>query len=275
MGCITAFVRYIERQVEYWEPRLEDAFTEAEAPSWLARLVSTSPARGEAGWREWNIANLDIAQCREAALQARQDAWWADFKATALTVGGVLASIVIYTAMLAVAGAIFAAVVVAFDMIADYLVDHEAGGLVLIAFIFVGGIGGVYWTIAQLALNIFDNAPRIWTKELLPAIHRAQNHAAQLRENALAYEVRALLIDNPDRDTFEFFIPPNILARLRQQEAGPGNADEQIENEGDPEIDPEEEQELTRLLAPGLNQGAGDVGGEVDEAEGLRLMGLD
>ena len=188
MSCFVAIPRHIERTVEHWLPRIEEAFQTAQAPILLARLGLSAPAQGEAEWRVWNVENLNAEECRNAALQARQDAWWEEFKASALRVGGVFVSTVLYALMLVVAGAVFIITMTLADFAIDYLGGIES------AFIAIIGTAleetGLVLLTMHVGLRMFSMAPRIWTKELLPAITRAQNYAEHLRTGAARLESR-------------------------------------------------------------------------------------
>ncbi len=187
-----AIARQVEEFQNYWGPRVQDALTNANQATALDVMGLSAPAQGEPNWRTWNVQELDPKQCELAAEFAKEQACWENFKAAALFIGGVVASVVIYTAMLFVACAIIAHMFVVFSFIVDVLIIPllgEATFLFWVAFIPLD---------LKLTADIFNVfaafiaiAPRLWTKELAPAIQRTSNYATHLTTQSRRLELRA------------------------------------------------------------------------------------
>lgn len=197
MACCTRIERYVEAERQYWTSRIEESFRVAQRPYFLEKWGLSSPAPHEAGWQDWtHVAQLSVEECRTAAERARQDVLWTDVKAGVLVFGGILTSALAYTAMLVTAGAIvFLTGNILAEILASCIEMFDTNAVSLLAVTFTGVVAfecAIFWVIAQAICVTLYIAPRLWTKELAPAIGRVNDYAAHLRQGVELLEAEIL-----------------------------------------------------------------------------------
>jgi hypothetical protein len=184
--------RQIEEFQNYWGPRVQDALTSSDQAGALNVMGLSAPRQGEPNWRTWNVQELNPEQCKLAAEFAKEQACWENFKEAALLVGGVVASVVIYAAMLFVAFAIIAHMFIVFSFIIDVLVVPIVGeGTLLFWAVFIPLDLKLTADIFNVFAAFVAIAPRLWTKELAPAIDRSAIYAHHLTTQSRRLELRA------------------------------------------------------------------------------------
>lgn len=189
MSCLTAIVNWGANQLEQIIPRIEESCVVADQADWLASCGLSAPSEGEPNWHEWNVQALSADECRAFAAEAKSSARWEAFKAWMVIIGGTLASIVYYAVMLVVAAAILLLPMIAVVELCLPIAEYNAilGGICS----FLGGfsIGGLIYM--PLLSRLVAIAPRLWTKELLPAINRSFSYSAHFWDQANQLQAKA------------------------------------------------------------------------------------
>ncbi len=194
MGCIVTAARYMANEGMAWRPHIRDAFEVSQRSDLLEHLISSSPVQGEPSWLSWNVQELDAQACRDAAAQARYEADWQEYKAVAIGVAGALVSAVFYAILCAIVGAIlFVAENFFIQPVETFILENLNAGFFILWLI--GGSAIMTPALFLLFAYVLNIAPRIWTKELLPAIHRSHNYAQHLYAEAAILDQRAELLE--------------------------------------------------------------------------------
>ncbi|MBI2742987.1 MAG: hypothetical protein HYX48_03635 [Chlamydiales bacterium] len=185
MACITAFMRSAFGELDRWGPLIHDSLTTAQNATLLAH-VGLSPRQAE--WRTWDVENLDTVEGFRTALEeARGLMYWETFKSWSLTISGVLLTPVIVAAMAVAFFAVLALPLVVLDFVAPAILgsgpinpDLENVFLDLATVLGIMGSYAIYWEIPVLLRTAYY-CPRVWTKELIPAVNNLDAYVVHLR----------------------------------------------------------------------------------------------
>ncbi|MBI2742986.1 MAG: hypothetical protein HYX48_03630 [Chlamydiales bacterium] len=187
MACVTALMRTYTEQLNQWMPHIAESFT-VDRNATLLGQVGLSPRQEE--WRRWSVQELsgDVARIRAAFEEAQSLQRWETFKSWAVLIGGILATPLIYNALVT-------ALVIIIELPFNILefVDHtflasylsttplDTGSVFLdLTIIFsVSWSHFVFWVV-PMGLRFVYYAPRAWTKEIIPAIGSMDAYVSHL-----------------------------------------------------------------------------------------------
>ncbi len=181
--------RHMREFGDYWGPRVEDATTVADQATALNVMGLSAPHEREPNWRSWNVEELNPKQCKLAAEFAKEQACWENVKTAALIALGIAASVLLYAAMLFVAGSIVVYMMSAFAFALDSIIIPLVGeGTLLFFAAFIPLDLKLTWEIFNVGAGVAAIAPRLWTKEFIPAIQRSSAYATHLTQEARKLE---------------------------------------------------------------------------------------
>ncbi|MBI2742985.1 MAG: hypothetical protein HYX48_03625 [Chlamydiales bacterium] len=182
MAFFTSVMRGVTEQFANWGPLLEDSFADAEDATLLRWAGLYSPPEQ---WRSWNVQDLHtIEEFRAALREAESCAFREEVKSTLFSFGVSVATVFLVAALaVATLFLAFLPLIAAESLDAAYF-----GGMLLSEATLLGGLTDfffsigvtIYW-MAPVLMRVMYYAPRLWTKELFPAMTRMEQCTAHFQ----------------------------------------------------------------------------------------------
>lgn len=182
----------IENLCTFWDRMLDASKVTVDTP--ILTSCFASPRHGEEGWRAYDAQQLDPArvtplnpeECRAFAEEARSRGHWEIAKIIALSVGTVLATVVLYIGLCLLVTAVMVGTIIIF---ANLAVAALAVSELLTAAIGIVGLLAVAAEVCNGIPAILYILTCTWTKEGIPQISRSYDYMQHLYERSRELEI--------------------------------------------------------------------------------------